>query len=153
MDVSTVTLLYGVAAMVGIVTLIWLAIMLVASRVSQPVRFGFEGIRERFTRYALVAAWIPAALAMLGSLYYSRSRTTSPARCAVQRIAMYPLVLILGIAAWRATWACGSMPSPCRGGCRHLGLPLPARVVPQIDTGACTVGSPARRCGSGSSAS
>ena len=57
MDVSTVTLLYGVAAIVGIVTLIWLAIMVVVSRVSAPVRFGFEGMRERFTRYALVAAW------------------------------------------------------------------------------------------------
>lgn len=102
MDVSTVTLLFGVAAIVGIVTLIWLAIMFVVSRLSEPVRFGFEGMRERFTPSAIVAAWIPALLAMIGSLYYSEIVHYQPCTlCWYQRIAMYPLVPILAIAAWK----------------------------------------------------
>jgi disulfide bond formation protein DsbB len=144
MDVSTVTLLLGVAAIVGIVTLIWLAIMFVISRVSEPVRFGFEGMRERFTPSAIVAAWIPALLAMIGSLYYSEIVHYQPCTlCWYQRIAMYPLVLILGIAAWRRDL-----------GVRIYAIPLAAvgaaisayhyllEWFPALDTGACTVGIP-----------
>jgi disulfide bond formation protein DsbB len=144
MDVSTVTLLYGVAAIVGIVTLVWLAIMLVASRLSRSVRPGFEGLRERFTRYALVAAWTPAALAMLGSLYYSELAHYQPCTlCWYQRIAMYPLVLILGIAAWRRDLAVRVYAIPLAA----VGAVIAAyhyllEWFPAIDTGACTVGIP-----------
>jgi disulfide bond formation protein DsbB len=144
MDVSTVTLLYGIAGIVGLVILVWLAIMLVVSRFSEPVRFGFEGLRASFTRYAITAAWVPAALAMLGSLYFSEMAHYQPCTlCWYQRIAMYPLVLILGIAAWRRDL-----------GVRRYAVPLAAvgavisayhyllEWFPQIDTGACTVGVP-----------
>jgi disulfide bond formation protein DsbB len=102
MDVSAVTLLYGIAAIVGIAILMWLAIMVVVSRLSEPVRFGFDGLRLRFTRYALVAAWVPAALAMLGSLYFSEIAHYQPCTlCWYQRIAMYPLAVILLVAMLR----------------------------------------------------
>jgi len=140
MDVSTVTMLYGLAALVGIVTLVWLAVMLVASLVSEPVRYSFGTIRARFRPYALAAAFVVALLATLGSLYFSEIAHYTPCTlCWYQRIAMYPLVLILGIAAWR----------------RDLGVrvyALPMAVIgaliatyhyllewfPQIDTGACS---------------
>jgi disulfide bond formation protein DsbB len=144
MDVSVVTFLYGLAAILGLVALVWLAIMFVISRVSDPVRYGFEGLRERFTRYAIAAAWIPAALAMAGSLYYSEIAHYQPCTlCWYQRIAMYPLVLILGIAAWRRDL-----------GVRVYAIPLAAvgaavstyhyllEWFPAIDTGACHVGIP-----------
>jgi disulfide bond formation protein DsbB len=144
MDVTTVTLFYGIAAIVGIAVLMWLGIMVVASRLSEPVRFGFEGLRLRFTRYALVAAWVPAALAMLGSLYFSEIAHYQPCTlCWYQRIAMYPLVLILGIAAWRRDL-----------GVRLYAIPLAAvgavisayhyllEWFPALDTGACTIGIP-----------
>jgi disulfide bond formation protein DsbB len=144
MDVSAVTLLYGVAAIVGIVILVWLGIMLVVASLSAPLRLGFEGLRERFTRWALVAAWIPAALAMLGSLYFSEIAHYQPCTlCWYQRIAMYPLVLILGIAAWRRDL-----------GVRVYAIPLAAvgavisayhyllEWFPALDTGACTIGIP-----------
>ena len=144
MDVGTVTLLYGVAAIIGIVTLVWLGVMFVVSRFSEPARFGFDGVRERATPYALVAAWTPALLAMLGSLYFSEIAHYTPCTlCWYQRIAMYPLVLILGIAAWRRDL-----------GIRIYAIPLAAigaviaayhyllEWFPSIDTGACTVGIP-----------
>ena len=102
MDVSVATFLYGVLAIVGIVILVWLGVMAVASRFSEPVRFGFDGLRERATPYALVLAWVPALLAMGGSLYFSEIAHFPPCPlCWFQRIAMYPLVLLLGIAAFR----------------------------------------------------
>jgi disulfide bond formation protein DsbB len=144
MDISTVTLLYGVAAIVGIVTLIWLAIMFVVSRISDSAGYGFEGMRERFTRYAIVTAWVPAFLAMAGSLYFSEIAHYQPCTlCWYQRIAMYPLVVILGIAAWRRDL-----------GIRVYAIPLAAigavisayhyllEWFPALDTGACTMGIP-----------
>ncbi|WP_018467060.1 disulfide bond formation protein B [Calidithermus timidus] len=50
----------------------------------------------------LALAWLVAIVAMLGSLYYSEVRKFVPCTlCWYQRIAMYPLVFILGTALWR----------------------------------------------------
>jgi disulfide bond formation protein DsbB len=57
-----------------------------------------------FERNALLLAfaWLVALAATLGSLYYSEVRNFIPCTlCWYQRIAMYPLVFILGIATWR----------------------------------------------------
>ncbi|WP_051195626.1 disulfide bond formation protein B [Meiothermus rufus] len=50
----------------------------------------------------LALAWLVALVATLGSLYYSEVRNFIPCTlCWYQRIAMYPLVFLLGIATWR----------------------------------------------------
>jgi disulfide bond formation protein DsbB len=50
----------------------------------------------------LAFAWLVALVATLGSLYYSEVRNFIPCTlCWYQRIAMYPLVFMLGIATWR----------------------------------------------------
>ncbi|MBO1437586.1 disulfide bond formation protein B [Meiothermus sp. CFH 77666] len=57
-----------------------------------------------FDRNALLLAfaWLVALVATLGSLYYSEVRNFIPCTlCWYQRIAMYPLVFLLGIATWR----------------------------------------------------
>jgi disulfide bond formation protein DsbB len=47
-------------------------------------------------------AWLVALTATLGSLYFSEVRHFVPCTlCWYQRILMYPLVAILGVAAWR----------------------------------------------------
>jgi len=47
----------------------------------------------------MLLAWIMALIAMLGSLYYSQIAGLLPCEyCWYQRIAMYPIVVILGIA-------------------------------------------------------
>ena len=53
--------------------------------------------------YALALAWLVAAVCMFGSLYLSEVAHLTPCRlCWYQRIAMYPLVVLLGIAVVRA---------------------------------------------------
>ncbi len=50
-----------------------------------------------FQKYALTIAWIQALVAMLGSLFFSLVMQLPPCDlCWYQRIAMYPLVIILG---------------------------------------------------------
>lgn len=60
---------------------------------------------------SLQYAWLVALSAMLGSLYFSEIADFIPCEfCWYQRIAMYPLVLMLGIAAIRkdrAVWRYG----------------------------------------------
>ncbi|HYM49221.1 MAG TPA: disulfide oxidoreductase [Candidatus Limnocylindrales bacterium] len=75
----------------------------VVSRTSATLREGGAQLRARVTPFALVAAWLVAALAMLGSLYLSEIAHLTPCRlCWYQRICMYPLVLLLGIAVFRS---------------------------------------------------
>ena len=51
---------------------------------------------------ALYIAWIIALLAVIGSLYFSEVKGFAPCvLCWFQRIAMYPLVPLLGLAAVR----------------------------------------------------
>ncbi|WP_425147391.1 disulfide bond formation protein B [Deinococcus sp.] len=50
----------------------------------------------------LYLAWVVALLATLGSLYFSEVRGYIPCvLCWFQRVTMYPLVLLLGVAAFR----------------------------------------------------
>jgi hypothetical protein len=52
--------------------------------------------------YALYFAWLLSCIALLGSLYFSEIRNLAPCNlCWYQRIAIYPLTIILGIATYR----------------------------------------------------
>jgi disulfide bond formation protein DsbB len=53
-------------------------------------------------RMALWLAWLVATVTTLGSLYMSEIADFVPCElCWFQRICMYPLVLVLGVATWR----------------------------------------------------
>lgn len=53
----------------------------------------------------LYLAWVVALVATLGSLYFSEIRGFRPCvLCWYQRIGMYPLVILLGIAAFRSDY-------------------------------------------------
>jgi disulfide bond formation protein DsbB len=52
--------------------------------------------------YARPFAFLVAAVCMSGSLYYSLGAHFTPCEmCWYQRICMYPLVIVLGVAAWK----------------------------------------------------
>jgi len=77
-------------------------VMLVAARRSPAAARFKTDLRELLRTYALPFAWLVALTATLGSLYYSEVANFVPCKlCWYQRIAMYPLVVILGIAAIR----------------------------------------------------
>lgn len=64
----------------------------------------------------LYAAWLVATLATLGSLYFSEVRHFVPCPlCWFQRVCMYPLALLLGIAAYRADFGIRAYALPLAG--------------------------------------
>jgi disulfide bond formation protein DsbB len=77
-----------------------------AAAVSDGARGALDQLRDLVGPYALWLAWLVAATAMAGSLYFSEVAHLVPcALCWYQRIAMYPLAFILLVAAVRGDWA------------------------------------------------
>jgi disulfide bond formation protein DsbB len=102
MDVTFVERLYGILGLVGIVAICWFAFMAIGARFSEGIAAGLHGVRARLAPAALWGGFVVALLAMVGSLYFSDVAHFQPCLlCWYQRIAMYPLVLLLGIAAIR----------------------------------------------------
>lgn len=94
-------------------------------------------------RELLIGAWLVAAAAMAGSLYFSGSGLEPCRYCWYQRIAMYPLVFVLGVAVirrdlevWRYV-----LPLSIVGGLLstyHAALQL----QPALEVSECAVGAP-----------
>lgn len=65
-------------------------------------------VRTLFKHFGLYIGWMIALVAMGGSLYFSEVRNFVPCiLCWYQRILMYPLVILLGIASYRQDRAIG----------------------------------------------
>ena len=100
--VSTVELFYALLALVANALVIGLVALAVSARRSPAARASLDGLRSSLGSGAPLAGFVVAALATIGSLFFSEVARFEPCRlCWYQRIAMYPLVVILGIAAWR----------------------------------------------------
>lgn len=55
-----------------------------------------------FSAYSLYLAWIVSLAALCGSLYFSEIMKFEPCKlCWFQRICMYPLAILLGIASYK----------------------------------------------------
>jgi disulfide bond formation protein DsbB len=143
-DVQTVIFIYGVLAITGVLMLAWFGLMFVASRFSDSIAESYGAVRRRLSPLALTGAWGVATLAMAGSLYFSEVAHFPPCTlCWYQRIAMYPLVLILGIAAVRRDAAIRLYAIPLAlVGAAISSYHYLLEWFPEIDTGACVVGIP-----------
>ena len=76
--------------------------LLVLAPVWGGARRARDTVRRSVDGAELALAWVVALVATLGSLYFSEVADFIPCRlCWFQRIAMYPLALLLGIAAFR----------------------------------------------------
>ena len=93
---------YAVLALVADALVLLIVIAFVISRTSPAAREGWARLRDGITPFALQVAWIVAVLATFGSLYLQFGEQLNPCEfCWFQRICMYPLSLLLGIAAFR----------------------------------------------------
>jgi disulfide bond formation protein DsbB len=97
MDTATFSLFY---ALLSVVALAGAAVVAVLHAVRRAPRW--DGARRDLGRAALPLAWLVATVTTAGSLYYSKVVGYTPCElCWYQRIAVYPLVVVLGIAAVR----------------------------------------------------
>ena len=120
------------------------ALVLLAARRSPAAARLKADLRELLRTYALPLAWLVALTATLGSLYYSEAANFVPCKlCWYQRIAMYPLVVILGIAAIRRDIHVRRYVVPVAGvgaaiAIFHYGL----QRFPQLTSGSCDPAAP-----------
>jgi disulfide bond formation protein DsbB len=100
--------LLGVATPLAVLALIADAIVLAAlvglllSRVSATARGWWDGLRDLVSPIALPAAFLVSLIAVSGSLYFQFGADLVPCQlCWFQRICMYPMVVVLGVATLR----------------------------------------------------
>ncbi len=94
---SLLAVLAMVGATAGLATVVALAVPSLRSRLLAALASDGTG-----TGQALPVGWLVALVATLGSLYLSEVAHFTPCRlCWYQRIAMYPLVVVLGVGALR----------------------------------------------------
>jgi disulfide bond formation protein DsbB len=97
MNTSTMTLLFAMLAILAAVA----AIVLHAVR-WLPLPDARQRLTELLDGQEIPLAFVVATVATLGSLYLSEVADFVPCRlCWYQRIAMYPLPIVLGIAWWK----------------------------------------------------
>ena len=127
----------------GIGTLAILGLALVA-RASKGARGTLERLRGVVGPYALWLAWLVAATAMAGSLYFSEVGHLTPcALCWYQRIAMYPLAIVLGIAAWRDDLGIRPYAIALAGiGAVVAAYHIALQRLPGLPSGACSLEAP-----------
>ena len=102
MGFTVITTAYAVLALVADAIVLVVLIGFIATRTSLQSRESWARFRDAVTPFTLPFAWIVAMLATLGSLYLSQIAGLTPCEfCWFQRICMYPLTLLLGIAAFR----------------------------------------------------
>jgi disulfide bond formation protein DsbB len=144
MSVEAVETFYGILALVAMVSIAAVLLLRLAAVVSAGARDRYDDLVHLVAPNAYAMAWVVAFLATAGSLYFSEVAGFEPCRlCWYQRIAMYPLVVILAIAAARRERA---------GAWYAIGMALVGAIVsgyhvllewfPSLDAGACSATTP-----------
>jgi disulfide bond formation protein DsbB len=144
MSVDTVELFYGILALVAFVVVIGLVALRLLAFASDGAAGAYERVAEAIAPNAIGIAWVVAVLATAGSLYFSEVAGFDPCRlCWYQRIAMYPLVVVLTVAAYRreragAVYAGALAAVGAVIALYHVALEW----IPALDTGACDPENP-----------
>jgi disulfide bond formation protein DsbB len=102
MSLDQAKLLFGFLTLLTNVLVVWIAVMWLGSRFSSRI----AGLRlatiETLRGAAVPLAFLIASGATLGSLYLSEIANLAPCRlCWFQRIAIYPLMVVFGVAWFR----------------------------------------------------
>ena len=102
MDTESVSLFLALLAILAEAAVAVSVVLAVGGRFSRRVGDARSAVARAVGDQALGLAFVVAAAATVGSLYFSEVANFPPCRlCRYQRIGMYPLVPLLGIAAWR----------------------------------------------------
>jgi len=102
MNVPSMTLLFSMLTVIADLAVIAFTALAIAARYSEGAAEMRDRVWERAGDIALPMAFLVGLTCTLGSLYYSEIAHFDPCKlCWFQRIAMYPLPLLLGIATLR----------------------------------------------------
>lgn len=142
MSTDTVELFYAILAIVAFAFVAIVVVLRLAAFVSDGARGALEAIGGAIEPNAVGLAFVVSALATVGSLYFSEIAHFEPCRlCWYQRIAMYPLVVILGIAAVRRDPGISIYAKALAGiGALISAYHVALEWIPALDSGACGLG-------------
>jgi disulfide bond formation protein DsbB len=115
-----------------------------AASVSDGAAALLERVRDAIAPYGLWLAWLVAATAMAGSLYFSEAGGLTPCTlCWYQRIAMYPLAIILLVAAVRHDWGVRPYATALAGiGAAVAAYHALLQRIPSLPSGSCSLEAP-----------
>jgi disulfide bond formation protein DsbB len=101
-DVDVATNFFLVLTFVADAVVALAVVLAIAALVSPRARASVTSLALSLAPQAVPLAWVVATVTTLGSLYYSEHAGFVPCElCWYQRIVMYPLVVVLGVAALR----------------------------------------------------
>lgn len=143
MSTDEVSLFFALLALAAEAGAAGLVVTLVARAVAPRADWPHRVI-DAVSPVALPLAALVAIVATLGSLYYSEVADFPPCRlCWFQRIGMYPLALVLPIAAWRrdrqVRWY--AAPLAVVGGAVSIYHMVIER-FPSLESGSCDITNP-----------
>ena len=141
---DTMRLFFALLSMACVVAVVGIAAIAVGARYSAGVAQIRDSVFESLRGYELWMAFALALGATLGSLYLSEIVHLIPCRlCWFQRIFMYPLVIVLGVAAKRRDATVGLTTSILAGlGLVIAGYHYLIQQFPSLDSGACDLNAP-----------
>jgi disulfide bond formation protein DsbB len=142
MTVATVETFYALLSIVAITLVVVTGFVQGLAWLTADGRIARDRIAAAVAPNALVLASVVAVLATAGSLYFSEVAHFEPCRlCWYQRIAMYPLVVVLGVAAWRRDrGAVATARILALIGVIVSGFHVALERFPALDTGSCGTG-------------
>ena len=134
---------YAILAMLAIGAMIVVGGLRFLAIGSDGALDAYAGLARIVQPRAMAAAWIVAVLATVGSLYFSEVAKFEPcALCWYQRIAMYPLVVLLGVAAVRRSRAATGIPLLVTIGALIAAYHAALEWVPALGSGVCSATAP-----------
>lgn len=102
MNVKTMSTLFALLTVIANLSVLAILVIGVGARWSEGLERARDGLCDLMSETGLWLAWLVALTATLGSLYYSEVAHFIPCRlCWYQRIGIYPLAVVLLLAALR----------------------------------------------------
>jgi Disulfide bond formation protein DsbB len=144
MSVEAVETFYGILALAAMIAIAGLVVLRLVALVSTSGHDAWRAVVASVGPNGYAMAWVVAFLATAGSLYFSEVAGFEPCRlCWYQRIAMYPLVILLAVAAARreraGAWYAGAMAGI---GALVATYHVLLEWFPSLDSGACSATTP-----------
>ena len=101
-DLATMKLFFAMLAIATNVVVLGYVALVVGSRFSTAAADALEWFHDTVAGREMLYGAVVSGTAMLGSLYLSEIANLPPCRlCWWQRFAMYPIAIVLAVAAWR----------------------------------------------------
>ena len=144
LTVDLVERFYAILAIAAIVAIVVVGGLRVLAIKSDPALDAYAALARLIQPRADLAAWLVAVLATAGSLYFSEVAGFTPCTlCWYQRIAMYPFVVLLGVAVLRREQRAPTGAATLAAvGALIAGYHVGLEWIPSLDTGACSAAVP-----------